>query len=321
MLIVTNFETFPERWRASGGEEGRSVRARCWREFLRAGSDPAAVFVVNCNPALVLQLAACSRVLPFRRRPLVAVDLVLRRPRGVAAAAAAALKRILFGRVDHFIHYFRDLRGYQEVYGIGPERSSFVPFKPNLRYRLQTETRSDGDYVLCLGRSQRDYDTFFAAMQKLPYPGAIAQPDAAELAAHGAKFASAAPPHIQALADDGGEESQARLLEGARLVVIPILKSNMAASGISTALNAMLLGKCVIASEGPGVSDVFSDELLTVPPEDAAALAAMIERAWNDDALREKTAAGHRYAMSLGGEPELYQRIIDRLVAWRRGRL
>jgi glycosyltransferase involved in cell wall biosynthesis len=89
----------------------------------------------------------------------------------------------------------------------------------------------------------------------------------------------------------------------------------MAASGISTALNAMLLGKCVIGSEGPGISDVFSDELLTVPPEDPLALAEIIERAWTNEDLRTKTAtAGNRHALSLGGEPELYQRIIDQVV-------
>jgi glycosyltransferase involved in cell wall biosynthesis len=84
------------------------------------------------------------------------------------------------------------------------------------------------------------------------------------------------------------------------------------------ALNAMLLGKCVIASEGPGLSDVLSDEILKVPPEDPAALAAVIARAWEDDELRGRTAAsGFRYALSLGGEPELYRRILKQVVAWR----
>jgi glycosyltransferase involved in cell wall biosynthesis len=91
----------------------------------------------------------------------------------------------------------------------------------------------------------------------------------------------------------------------------------MVASGISTALNVMILGKCVIGSEGPGMSDIFSDEVLMVHPEDAGALADVIRRAWEDDGLRSRTAAnGFRYARQAGGEPELYQRIIDQVAAW-----
>ena len=70
----------------------------------------------------------------------------------------------------------------------------------------------------------------------------------------------------------------------------------------------MLFGKW-IGSIVPGISDAFSDELLTVPPEDPAALAAAIDRAWRDDELRERTAAtGYRYARRLGGTPD---RILD----------
>ena len=48
---------------------------------------------------------------------------------------------------------------------------------------------------------------------------------------------------------------------------------------------------------------------------------AIIDRAWRDRELRERTAAaGYRYAMALGGEPELIQRLIDSVVSWRRNR-
>jgi hypothetical protein len=79
-----------------------------------------------------------------------------------------------------------------------------------------------------------------------------------------------------------------------------------------------MLGKCVIGSEGPGMTDIFTrGEILAVPPEDPVALREMIGRAWEDQALRDSTAtAGHAYALEAGGEGELYQRIIDQLVAW-----
>jgi glycosyltransferase involved in cell wall biosynthesis len=320
MLVVTNFSRFPSEWKAASGERGRSVVVRTVPDFVAFARCDEAVFVVNCDPRLVFELAGVFIAAPALRRPLVAVDLVLRRPRTVADRLTVGMRRFLLSRVDHYVHYFRNLQGYQEVYGIGPERSSFVPFKVNIRDLGSIEPHPDGDYILCFGRSLRDYDTFFDAVERLPYPSAIARPDWVQLRVHGARFTRSLgqlPRNIQLLDDDGSMQSQVRILSGAKLVVLPILRSSMAASGISTALNAMLLGKCVIGSEGPGMSDVFDEEILSVPSQDPGALASTIERAWTDNQLRLRTtAAGRRYAWSLGGEPELYQRIIDRVVSW-----
>jgi hypothetical protein len=55
--------------------------------------------------------------------------------------------------------------------------------------------------------------------------------------------------------------------------------------------------------------------VLTAPPEDPTALAEVIRRAWRDRELRERGAAGYRYAFEPGGEPELAQRLTDPMVA------
>jgi glycosyltransferase involved in cell wall biosynthesis len=327
MILVTNFKSFPTTWTSSSGVNGSSVKATSYREFAAYRTEPRAVFLVNCDPRLTLELAA-GNLLRRHPPPLIYVDAVLRRPSGLKAQIMLPVKRFLFSRVDHYIHYFRDLRAFKEVLGIGPDRSSFVPFKVNLSDRHTLEARTEGEYALCFGRSMRDFDTFFTAMESLPYPGAIAQPNLAELERNGAKFTRQVdelPGNIRLLDDDGSEAAQIRILGGATLVVLPILKTSMVASGISTCLNAMMLGKCVIGSEGPGMSDVFTaGEVLTVPPEDPAALAAAIRLAWENEALRKSTAAaGRAYAVAAGGEQELYSRIIDDVVAWsatRRGR-
>ena len=109
-----------------------------------------------------------------------------------------------------------------------------------------------------------------------------------------------------------------RAIEGARIVALPILSSTLAASGISVYLNAMLLNKPVVISAGPGVSDVLTDQAVIVPPEDPAALAESIAQLWNDAELRKRNAgAGQRYAMSLGGEPELRRRVLEAVMQWR----
>ncbi len=311
MRIVHNFRSFPEKWTARNGRRGSSVYAAGAAGFLKNSDDPGSVFVVNCDPSLVLQLAMPGR----KRCPLIAVDIVLRQPEDLAGKLQLPVKRALLRRVDHFIHYFRDCSGLERVYGIGQRRSSYVPFKVNLISRHALEPRADGEYALCFGRSMRDFDTFLGAMERVPYPGAITRPDFPALAVHQGKFTrplAQLPKNVRLLDDDRTEESEIRILGNAKLVVLPILKKSLVASGISTCLNAMFLGKCVIGSEGPGMSDIFNGEILTFPAENPEALAAVIRRAWEDDALREKTAAaGRLYAIAAGAEPELYQRIID----------
>ncbi|MBV9406069.1 MAG: glycosyltransferase [Acidobacteriaceae bacterium] len=275
---------------------------------------------MNCNPKLTLDLAA--RLLLTRSTiPFVALDLVLRRPRSLQNHIFLPLKRLLLKRVNLFVHYFKDRRAYKTLFGIGEDRSAFTSFKANLVEKSAPRYGPEGRYVLCFGRTLRDFDTFFAAMEQLPYPGAIASPNFRELKAHGARFSRTPdriPANVEMLADDGTAETMRKLFEQAKLVVVPVLKDSIAASGCSTSLNAMSLGKCVIGTKGPGFSDVFQNgEVLLAPPEDAKALAEVIRRAWEDDALRTETAlAGFRYAVTAGGEQDLYQRVIEQIVSW-----
>ncbi len=317
LLIVTNTERFPKQWQAATGQNGEGAFAGSAAEFIRYIHNPNAILLVNCDPVLAFQVAGRA-LLRSRTAALMSVDLVLRKPRDLKNQLSLPMKRLLLGRFDHHIHYFRDFRGLQQVFGMDPHKCSFVPFKPNLRYRYTVDAQCPGEYVLCFGRSMRDYDTFFNAMERLPYPAAIPAPDYHELRVHGARFTrplSDLPGNIRVLEDDGSDASQIRIIQNARLFVVPILKASLVASGISTSLNAMLMGKCVIGSIGPGMTDVFSTEILSFEPENPAALAEVITRAWEDDDLRNRTAeAGLRYAQSLGGERDLYQRILDQVV-------
>ena len=318
VLIVTNFQRFPLTWTSKSGCSGKSIIASSTRDFLAQRTRAGLIFVVNCNPELTFQLAAA---LWFRKSPpLIAVDLVLRRSFSLKTRLGVFARRLMLRRVNHHIFYFRDIVEYCRVYGIRPSQTSFVPFKASLRFDQDLAPDGNGEYVLCFGQSMRDFDTFFAAIEKLGYPAAIPEPDFAALARHGSKFTcplKELPASIRLLPDDKSDEAQKAILRDARLVVLPILRNNMVASGISTSLNSMLAGKCVIGTDGPGMSDIFGEEMLLAPPEDPEALAGVIRRAWEDEELCRRTAeAGQRLAKSLGGEPELYERIIDAVVEW-----
>ena len=321
MIILSNASGLPANWTAWNGERGQSIFAPTLSKLLEHIRDCDLV-LIHSDPNLLLQLSALFIAAPFLRRPLLASETTLRKPEGLSRQLTAPFKRLLLSRVNHFIHLFRDLSGYSKAFGIGPERSSFIVSKPNLRYRCSAEPNPEGEYILCLGWSLRDFDTFFAAVERLPYPAAIAKPDWAQLRRHGARFTrplDRLPSQVRVVDHNPADpQSQVDLIMGAKLVVVPLLRSCLVQAG--TPYNAMLFGKCVILTEGPAINGLFTSEVLPVPPEDPEALAAVIDRAWNDKELREKTAAaGYRCAAELGGEAELAQRFIDQAVRWYRG--
>ncbi len=318
MLILTNFDRFPEQWKTTSGVTGQAKIVKSAWDFLRL-SRKCDFVLVNCDVSLTYKLSLLYYLLPFFRRPLIVNDVVLRQPKSWRSRLTAGVKRFLLSRVDHYSVHFKTFDGLVKYFGIPEDRISYLPFKANIRHRYPYKVDPEGEYVLCFGRSERDYDTFFAAMSKLPdLPAAIPQPDFAGFATHSSRFTwrlDALPSNVQLLEDDGSPEALIGITEKARLVVLPILSARICPSGIGTYLNSMLMGKCVIVSTGPGSSDVLTDEALMVPPEDAGALADMIRRAWDDNALRLKIAeAGRTYAEACGGEPELFQRVLDRAV-------
>ena len=109
MLILTNFARFPETWKVVGGETGQAKVVRTFSEFAK-GARKADLLIVNCDVPMVLKLSAFFVIFPFLRKPIIAADLVLRRPEhSKTGNLGGAVKKFLYARVDHFIHYFKDL--------------------------------------------------------------------------------------------------------------------------------------------------------------------------------------------------------------------
>jgi glycosyltransferase involved in cell wall biosynthesis len=324
LRIVTNFMNSPESVESPSGNQAMVLRCESWPE-LRRLLDSVDLVIIDCRDTLIYKLTAYLLLRPWRKMPVIAVDLVLRQPFNLRHKLSAVLKRLLFTRVDHFIHYFRDISGYTRHFGITAARSSYVPFKVNIdEVRLSPEEISE-EYIFTMGVSLRDYDTFIHAISELPYPAAI--PEFSFENFEGRNQSSGwtkdnIPQNLTILPDSGRRADLIRNLARARLVVIPTQASSLCASGISSYLAAMHLGKCVISTTGPGASDVLTDQALLVVPHDVSALKNAITRAWEDESLRRETAEnGRRYAASLGGEPELLQRIYRRTLEVVGGRL
>lgn len=319
MRILTDFKQFPEKW-SSQNMSGNTIRCsngvlRFFQESLRAD-----IVLINGNLKLVMWMVFLFQIMPFFKKPIIAVDLVLRSPGNFKQRVATRIKKLFFKKVDCFINYFRNLHDYERLYGIGQKNSLYVQFKGNI-WNETGPSDSAGKFVVAAGKSLRDFDTFMDAIEGLPYPAAITRPDMASLRCNGARMTRATenfPENLTLLDDDGTKASWIHLLQQAKILVIPTLKTSLCASGISTYLDGMLLRKCIIISEGPGVSDVLNDEVIIVPPEDSKSLRDAIVQAWENDELREKKAfAGYKLALSAGGEAELFSRILDAVDQWR----
>ncbi len=275
----------------------------------------ADVVILNIDQQKLMLACLLRWLCPFLRFKLISVDLIMRPPKTVAGRLKALFKRLLFSRVNRFILYFKNLEGYERFYGIGPDRAVYVPFKINGWENLAARTGDSpgGDYVLCSGRTLRDVETFVEAMRDVDCPGVLLQQKREFLEAHGtAAWSGDLPPNVKLVIDESDNlDTYIDFISGARLMVIPRYRGDIAPTGISTYLVAMALHKCVIISAGPGADDVLSDQAVIVPPEDAGRLAEQIELMWGDHRLRAEVASrGRKYAHSLKGEDRLFEDIL-----------
>jgi len=246
-------------------------------------------------------------IVPFNPCKLIALDLILAKPKGFKER----LKQIHL-----FLLYFKNTSGYEKIFHLNAKKVRYVPFKVNC-YELVLKTKiSDEGYIFTGGKTRRDFQTLLKAVRDLPYPVKIVTPANDELIKHGSYLdESLLPTNIEVIHDDGSAESFIKFIAASKLVVLPIRKENISASGIGVYIMSMALKKCVIISKGPGVEDVITPEMaILVPPEDPIALKLAIERAYNDDSFRKKfEESGYSYAINLRGEERLLESIVNEL--------
>lgn len=274
------------------------------------------VILLDANPRYLWPLCFLKRLWPFNGCRLISLDIIFVKPRTWKERLRSWVYKQLLRNVDHFFHYFKDLSGYCRYFGIDWDRSTYIPFKVNGWERLppREQLSAEGSYVFTGGRSLRDLDTFLAAMQRLPYPTVLLYHDLAKMERNGTSIPfERLPPNVRAVEDDGSQASWIAHLNGAKVVVLTPDASSIRAVGISTYLDAMALGKCVVMTEGPATKDIIGNEALLVPPSDPESLATMIRRAWEEDEVRAATAAAARcYAEKLGSNTRLLQDVLRR---------
>jgi glycosyltransferase involved in cell wall biosynthesis len=264
-----------------------------------------------------LILAALKSVVPFHRAKIVLLDVLLSTPNGFWGRAKARLIGRLLRRTHRIMLYYRNTQGWQQHYGIPADRFRYIPFKVNQREMISRITPVDGGYVFCGGKTRRDFATLFEAVKELDFPVKVVTTSNRDIAPHGSYVDErTAPPNVEVVRLDGSPEAFISHMASGRLVVLPITPE-ISGAGISVYAQAMALGKCVVISAGPGAEDVLtSDQAIIVPPSDPAELRRAIERAFTDPSYRAPFERnGYQWAMSLGGEDQLYETILSHLHA------
>lgn len=191
---------------------------------------------------------------------------------------------------------------------IPENRTSFVPF-PIDEAVLDQEVSDEG-YIYAAGLN-RDWKVLIEALQSLPYPAVLS-------GAEGVAVPPAqAGERLRILPQQHPREGR-QLMSRARLVVVPLPPTNVL-SGQLVLLDALAMGKTLVASDAPGTCDYLIQEktAVLVPPGDPRALEGAISRLMENSDLRAKIGqAGKDYAIANFCASRCLQKIVDICVSF-----
>ncbi len=170
---------------------------------------------------------------------------------------------------------------FSDILALPKDRFRFIHWPSNIDEPAIYE--EDDGYFLAVGRSLRDWHTFFKAVENTPYKYVVVA----------GSLDSKTFPMMRnvTIRTDVKREEYLSLLSGAMAVVLP-LKQTIRSTGQASFLEAMSYGKAVIAADVIGVQDYLINEknALLYTPENYIGLREKIMQIANDPALRRKLA-------------------------------
>lgn len=170
--------------------------------------------------------------------------------------------------------------------GIAQEKLALIPFHADADFYRPLPGAVNPNQICAAGLEWRDYPTLIDAVETMP-DLKVKLAAASPWSKHENETAHRTlPPNV-----DARRYSYAglrRLYAESAFVVVPLKETDFQA-GVTTILEAMAMGKAVIATRTTGQTDVIVDgeNGLSVAPGDAAGWRAAITRLRDDAALRE----------------------------------
>lgn len=214
-----------------------------------------------------------------RRSRQVLSEIFIDAPR--PTSLAWLLKRWLYRRIANrsmgvLTNCSAEIPAIASRFRIAADKLRYVPLHTTIAEPRMSE-RNEG-YVLAAGRTLRDYATLLRAAPSISAPIMI-------LCGQDDLVGVSLPANVTVIRDAPRAEYLDRL-ERCSIVVIPLLPAERA-TGQVVLLEAMALGKPVIATHTPGIRDLLRDghNGLEVPPQNPAALSRSIGQLVNDPQL------------------------------------
>jgi glycosyltransferase involved in cell wall biosynthesis len=195
---------------------------------------------------------------------------------------------------------------YQKVFGWPSAKLHYTPLHTDPRL-LDHESRKNEGFILSAGRTFRDYDTLLATFRQLDVPLLI-------VASRWNFDPSDITKNVQIQYDVPGSELMA-IMSRCLAVVVP-LEDRKISIGQSVVLQAMTLGKAVIATRVNGTED-YIEHMKTgilVPPKDPEAIKEAVSMLVGDEELRLRLGCSARDRIKQMFLPDHYARAVsDRL--------
>lgn len=177
--------------------------------------------------------------------------------------------------------------------GIAPGSLALIPFHADDRFYRPLPAPVRSDFICSAGLEWRDYPTLIEAVADMP-DLSVRLAAASPWSKHEDQTAGRAlPPNVDARRYDYA--ALRALYAESSFVVVPLRETDFQA-GVTTILEAMAMGKAVVATQTTGQTDVISDgeNGLTVAPGDVAGWRRAITRLRADHALRERLGRNAR---------------------------
>jgi glycosyltransferase involved in cell wall biosynthesis len=245
-----------------------------FRLFARRG---ACQGVVTGGGANGLLFAWLQGLIPWGRKPHVLIDCNWDLPKGRLWAWLKGLRIRLAARSVHrfVVWASHEVEDYARAFGVPRDRFAYVPFH-GTAHNYQYTVRDDG-YLFAGGNYDRDYRTLVEAVRPLDVPVWIAT-TRGDVLLRGVEV----PPHVRVEGTTAAGFRQG--MAAARLVVVAMEKGLLHSGGQQTLLNAMLMGKPVVAVGRKWAVDFLQDGVngLIVDYEDVQGLRRAVQSVLGD---------------------------------------
>jgi len=274
----------------SQGRPRRDVAAIS--RFLKATREFDVVFAMFESQANAAALARALHIPGARRVPLVVLSCWLGEEVVHAGRLRLALLGLAYRSVDRLLLLSDNQREILEhQIGLSSSRLLAVPLGVDVDW-FGAATTADDRYVVSVGRDRgRDWQTLFDAVDGTGINLRVA-----------CRPAEVERLRIPSEVDILGflPRAQYRDLLSRASIVVVATHERVYPSGQSVALEAMSMGKCVVATDTAALSDYLShgDTAVLVPPSDPPALRSAILGTLDDPGLREAVGSRARTAVN-----------------------